>query len=129
MRWPYRFALRDRDRRLAFNLYLTLTSALIAAAVAAVELLGCLQTELGLTGGFWSAVASLNSHFEYLGYGVIGLFVVSLGGAAAILKWPRGGAEEELARSLLPEEAEVLAEPKLAAARAYPIYERSGVDA
>ena len=59
--WTYQFALKDAKRRLLFNLYLTLVSAAVAASVALVEVLGCLQAELELEGPFWKVQTSISA--------------------------------------------------------------------
>lgn len=86
MLWAYKFALMDPARRVFFNLFLTLASAQVALLVAVIEVLGCLQTELTPGGPFWAAVATLNEHFEYLGYGIIGFFGISIMVAVLIFK-------------------------------------------
>jgi high-affinity nickel-transport protein len=49
----------------------------VAVLVGGVEALGLLVDRLGLEGGLWSAVASLNDNFGALGYLIIGIFAVS----------------------------------------------------
>jgi hypothetical protein len=64
-------------RKLFFNLFLTLISAMIAILVAVVEVLGCVQQELNATGPVWNGIADVNDHFEYVGYGIISFFALS----------------------------------------------------
>ena len=45
--------------------------------VGGVEALGLVADKLGLQGGLWDAVASLNDNFGALGYLIIGIFAVS----------------------------------------------------
>ncbi len=52
-------------------------SVLVAVIVGGVEALGLSADKLGLQGGFWDAVASLNDNFGMLGYLIIGIFAVS----------------------------------------------------
>lgn len=97
MLWAYSWAMLHPARRLGFNLYLTSISALIALLVALVEVLGCLQTELGLQGGLWDAVQVVNDHFEYVGYGIMSLFALSTLLAVVLLDRcfaPAAGAAE-----------------------------------
>uniref|UniRef100_A0A7S3TRG6 Nickel/cobalt efflux system n=1 Tax=Emiliania huxleyi TaxID=2903 RepID=A0A7S3TRG6_EMIHU len=93
MLFMYRWAGGDPARRLFFNLFLTALSAAIALVVAAVELLGQVQDKLHLAGPFWDGVKSVNDHFEYVGYSIIALFVLSCGGAAAYMRLSLGGGE------------------------------------
>merc|ERR1711965_922411 len=93
MLFMYRWAGGDPARRLFFNLFLNALSAAIALVVAAVELLGQVQDKLHLAGPFWDGVKSVNDHFEYVGYSIIALFVLSCGGAAAYMRLSLGGGE------------------------------------
>lgn len=78
MAWAYGWALMDPARKLFYNLFLTLTSSMVALAIGMVEALGVVAIELNLQGPFWKWIASVNNHFEAVGYGVIGIFVISL---------------------------------------------------
>jgi high-affinity nickel-transport protein len=64
-------------RKLYYNLTITFVSVVVAVIVGGVEALGLLADRLGLQGGLWSAVASLNDNFGALGYLIIGIFAVS----------------------------------------------------
>merc|ERR1712217_65120 len=86
MAWAYGWAMTDATRKLFYNLFLTLTSAVVALTIGLVEALGVLAQELQLRGQFWRWVASVNDHFEVLGYLVIGIFAVSLTIAVATYK-------------------------------------------
>eukprot|EP00434_Breviolum_minutum_P037967 symbB.v1.2.033666.t1/scaffold4165.1/size44765/1 len=70
---------RDEMQMIYFNLFLTITSGLIALLVALVELLG-LPNALGadLQGRFWTFVDAANDHFELLGIVVVSIFVSSM---------------------------------------------------
>ena len=153
MAWAYQFALKDAKRRLLFNIYITLVSAGVALSVAVVEVLGCLQAELDLGGPFWSAVGAINDHFEYLGYGILGAFFVSLCGALVIFRVVAPAKDDdELSRALLAESAAgpAAAAPPPAGSgyvppgpgtaakeqmrqrprrEPYPVFDRSGIDA
>jgi len=79
MAWIYRRSLEDEMQMIYFNLFLTITSGLIALLVALVELLG-LPNALGadLQGRFWTFVDAANDHFELLGIVVVSIFVFSM---------------------------------------------------
>jgi len=83
MYWAYGFAVTNPGGRQLYNLYLTAVSSLIAVAVGTIELLGCLQRQLALEGGFWEGVERLNNNFEYVGYAIIGFFALSAAAALA----------------------------------------------
>ena len=96
MLYAYSWASVDKKRRLFFNLYLTIVSAFIAIVVATVEVLGLLSSELSLTHGwFWSGVSSINEHFEYVGYSILGFFGLSMVCAAVLFKCCLGEGEGE----------------------------------
>jgi high-affinity nickel-transport protein len=73
----YGWAFVKPIRKLYYNLTITFVSVLVAVMVGGVEALGLLAEKLGLQGGFWDAVASLNDNFGMLGYLIIGIFAVS----------------------------------------------------
>jgi high-affinity nickel-transport protein len=76
MMGAYGWAFIKPVRKLYYNIIVTLTSAAVAFLVGGVEALGLINDHWRFTGGFWSAVASMNSHFGTLGYAVIGLFIL-----------------------------------------------------
>jgi high-affinity nickel-transport protein len=64
MMWAYGWALKNPARKLFYNLFLTMSSGLVALAVAAVEILGALGEHLALEGGFWDGVREVNDNFD-----------------------------------------------------------------
>jgi high-affinity nickel-transport protein len=76
MMGAYGWAFIKPVRKLYYNIIVTLTSAAVAFLVGGVEALGLINGHWRFTGGFWSAVGSMNSHFGTLGYAVIGLFIL-----------------------------------------------------
>jgi len=73
----YGWAFVRPIRKLYYNLTITFVSVLVAVIVGGVEALGLIADKLGLTGGIWSAIASLNDNFGALGYLIIGIFAAS----------------------------------------------------
>ena len=73
----YGWAFVRPIRKLYYNLTITFVSVLVAVIVGGVEALGLIADKLGLTGGVWSAIASLNDNFGALGYLIIGIFAAS----------------------------------------------------
>ncbi len=71
----YGWAYVKPIRKLYYNLNITLVSVVIAFAIGGVEILSIVANELGLTGGIWSAVRSLD--FGLLGIGIIVIFLAS----------------------------------------------------
>lgn len=70
----YRWAFVDPLRKLWYNLTITGASVIVALFIGAVETLGILGEQLGLSGHVWSAVASLNENLPNLGFVVVALF-------------------------------------------------------
>ena len=75
MRMAYGWAFLKPIRKIYFNLTITLISVLVAFVIGGVEVLQVLSGELNLTGSFWSWLNALD--FETLGYGIVGIFVIS----------------------------------------------------
>jgi high-affinity nickel-transport protein len=75
MRMAYGWAFLNPLRKVYYNLTVTIISVMVAWAIGSIELLQALSTELNLSGGFWLWVNALS--FETIGYGIVGLFVVS----------------------------------------------------
>jgi nickel/cobalt transporter (NiCoT) family protein len=75
----YGWAFVKPIRKLYYNLTITALSVVVAVAVGGLEALNLIGGQLGLTdgGGFWGAIGSLNDSFGLLGYGIVGLFLVS----------------------------------------------------
>jgi len=73
----YGWAFVNPLRKLYYNLTITAASVIVAVVVGAIEALGLVAGELGLTGGMWSAIDTAAGNFTALGYLVIGIFVAS----------------------------------------------------
>jgi high-affinity nickel-transport protein len=73
----YGWAFVKPIRKLYYNLTITLVSVVVALVVGGIEGLGLLQGELNLTGPFWDEIGTLNDNFGYIGYAIIGIFIVS----------------------------------------------------
>ena len=75
MRVAYAWAFLNPVRKIYYNLTVTIISVLVALAIGTVELLQVVSGELNLNGPFWSWLVTLD--FETLGFGIIGIFVLS----------------------------------------------------
>ncbi len=73
----YGWAYRNPMRKLFYNLTITSVSVLVALVVGGIETLGLIAGQFQLHGTFWNAITDLNGNFGTLGYGIVGLFVVS----------------------------------------------------
>jgi high-affinity nickel-transport protein len=75
----YGWAYRNPMRKLFYNFTITSVSVLVALVVGGIETLGLIAGQFQLHGAFWNAISELNGNFGALGYGIVGLFVVSWG--------------------------------------------------
>jgi high-affinity nickel-transport protein len=73
----YGWAYRNPMRKLFYNLTITSVSVLVALVVGGIETLGLIAGQFQLQGPFWNAISDLNDNFGALGYGIVGLFIVS----------------------------------------------------
>ncbi|GCE24100.1 HoxN/HupN/NixA family nickel/cobalt transporter [Dictyobacter kobayashii] len=73
----YGWAFVKPVRKLYYNLNITLISVLVAFVVGTIEVLGIISNALNLSGPFWDQVGNLNDNFGFIGYVIIGIFVVS----------------------------------------------------
>lgn len=87
----YGWAMDDPKRKLYYNASITFVSALVAIAIGGVEALGLLSDKLGLNGGVWDAIASVNDHFGVLGYGIVAAFMACWIGSVLFHRWRRPG--------------------------------------
>lgn len=87
----YGWAMDDPKRKLYYNASITFVSAVVAIVIGGVEALGLLSDKLGLNGGIWDAVASLNEHFGVLGYSIVAMFMACWIGSVLFHRWRRPG--------------------------------------
>jgi high-affinity nickel-transport protein len=71
----YKWAFLNPLRKVYYNLTVTIISVAVAWVVGSIELLQVLSTELNLSGWFWIWLNGLD--FEAIGYGIVGIFIVS----------------------------------------------------
>jgi high-affinity nickel-transport protein len=85
----YGWAFKKPIRKLYYNITITLVSVVVAVGIASIESLGLIQDKLELKGLFWDLIAQINQNFGLLGYGIIGIFLVSWLVSIAIYKIKR----------------------------------------
>ena len=73
----YEWAFVKPLRKLFYNMAITLVSVAVAVGIGGIEALGLLESRLHLRGGFWESVAALNGNFNWLGFLIIGIFIVA----------------------------------------------------
>lgn len=85
----YGWAFLNPLRKLWYNLTITAASVAVALLIGGIEALGLLADQLGLEGGMWSVVSSLNDDLENFGFVVVGIFALAWVVSAAIYRWQR----------------------------------------
>ena len=73
----YGWAFVNPIRKLWYNLTITAASVVVALFIGGIEALGLIGDKLGLEGGFWGAVESLNDNLANFGFVVVGIFIAS----------------------------------------------------
>ena len=73
----YGWAFMKPVRKLYYNITITFVSVVVAVLIGGIEALALIADKLDLKGGFWDLIGAASENFGLLGYGVIGVFVVS----------------------------------------------------
>jgi high-affinity nickel-transport protein len=73
----YGWAFLKPIRKIYYNLTITFMSVVVAILIGGIETLGLLVDRFQLSGGLWDTIGMVNDNFGLLGYGVIGIFVLS----------------------------------------------------
>jgi nickel/cobalt transporter (NiCoT) family protein len=74
----YGWAVVRPDRKLLYNMTVTLVSIFAAVFVGGIEALGLLKEHLRLGGNFWSFIDAANGNLGTLGCAIVGLFIACL---------------------------------------------------
>src|SRR6266566_2699050 len=90
MNFAYGWAFSKPARKLYYNLMITGLSVAVALLVGSIELLSVATAELGLRGGPWAWISSVD--LNTVGYLIVGLFVLTWAFALAV--WRFGRIEE-----------------------------------
>lgn len=72
----YGWAYVKPQRKLFYNLTITLVSVVVALCIGGVEVLALLADRFGGDGVFWRLVAEVNENFATLGYVIVAVFAV-----------------------------------------------------
>ncbi len=73
----YGWAFIKPIRKLYYNLTITFVSVTVAFSLGTVEVLGLIANNIEANGYLWSLIKELNSHFDIVGYIIIGIFMAS----------------------------------------------------
>jgi high-affinity nickel-transport protein len=90
MSQAYGWAFSNPVRKIYYNITVTSLSVAVALVVGTVELLQVFATKFSLDSGFWSWLRNVD--FGTLGYGIVGLFVLTW--AFSVVVWKVRRIEE-----------------------------------
>jgi high-affinity nickel-transport protein len=89
MNFAYGWAFSRPVRKVFYNITITALSVAVALIIGLIELTAVFADKLSLTGGVWDWVSNLD--LNYVGYAIVGLFVVTW--AIALSVWHFGDIE------------------------------------
>jgi nickel/cobalt transporter (NiCoT) family protein len=90
MNFAYGWAFSKPVRKVYYNITITALSVAVAAIIGAIELMGLLAEKLGVSEGPLAAIGGLD--LNYVGYGIVGLFVFTW--IVALAVWRLGRIED-----------------------------------
>jgi high-affinity nickel-transport protein len=90
MNFAYGWAFSKPVRKIFYNITITALSVAVALLIGTIELMSVFADKLSLTGQPWDFVSNLD--LNLVGYGIVGLFVVTW--AIALAVWRFGRIEE-----------------------------------
>ncbi|TRW88034.1 HoxN/HupN/NixA family nickel/cobalt transporter [Mycolicibacterium sp. 018/SC-01/001] len=96
MNYAYGWAFAKPVRKIFYNLTITSISVAVALIIGTIELIGVLADRLGIDSGPLAAIADID--LDYVGYGIVALFVISWLTALAV--WRFGRIEERWSANL-----------------------------
>ncbi|MBS4726826.1 HoxN/HupN/NixA family nickel/cobalt transporter [Mycobacterium sp. SM1] len=90
MNFAYGWAFSKPVRKVYYNITVTGLSVAVALLIGGLEILQILGQQLALRGAFWDWIQNVS--FSKLGFGIVGLFVITW--ALALVVWRFGRIEE-----------------------------------
>ncbi|HBM17506.1 MAG TPA: HoxN/HupN/NixA family nickel/cobalt transporter [Lentisphaeria bacterium] len=72
----YGWAMVKPARKLFYNMAITLLSFCVALFIGSLEALSIISEKLGLNNGFWAYINSINNNFDYMGFYIVGIFIL-----------------------------------------------------
>ncbi|MEA2154018.1 MAG: nickel/cobalt transporter (NiCoT) family protein [Solirubrobacteraceae bacterium] len=98
MNFAYGWAFSRPVRKVFYNITITALSVAVALIIGLIELLSVFADKLNLTGGLWDWVSNLD--LNYVGYAIVGLFVITW--VIALAVWHFGDIEAKWTAKLQP---------------------------
>jgi high-affinity nickel-transport protein len=91
MNFAYGWAFSKPVRKIYYNITITALSVAVALIIGSVELISILTEKAGITSGPLAAIANVN--LDFVGYGIVALFVLAW--VVALTIWKYGRIEEK----------------------------------
>jgi len=102
MSQAYGWAFSNPVRKVYYNITVTSLSVAVALAIGSIELLQVMATKLNLNSGFFGWLRNLD--FGNIGYGIVGLFVLTW--AVSVIVWKKRRIEERWTSNLIADPAD-----------------------
>jgi nickel/cobalt transporter (NiCoT) family protein len=96
MNIAYGWAFARPVRKIYYNITVTALSVAVALIIGGIEIIGLLADKAGITSGPLAAIGSVD--LEYVGYGIVALFLVTW--IASVAVWKLGRIDERWSRHL-----------------------------
>ncbi|VVJ22900.1 HoxN/HupN/NixA family nickel/cobalt transporter [Amycolatopsis camponoti] len=96
MNFAYGWAFAKPVRKIFYNITVTTLSVAVAFVIGTIELVSILTEKLDITSGPLAAIASVD--LDYVGFGIVGLFVLTW--VVALAVWRFGRIEEKWSAKL-----------------------------
>jgi high-affinity nickel-transport protein len=96
MNFAYGWAFAKPVRKVFYNITITALSVAVALIIGTIELIAVFSDKLSLSGGVWGFISGID--LNYVGYAIVGLFVVTW--AIALAVWRLGRIEERWSAKL-----------------------------
>jgi nickel/cobalt transporter (NiCoT) family protein len=96
MNFAYGWAFSKPVRKIYYNITITALSVAVALIIGSVELISILTEKAGITSGPLAAIANVN--LDFVGYGIVTLFVLAW--VIALTIWKYGRIEEKWSAGL-----------------------------
>ncbi len=83
----YEWAKKNPIRKLFYNLTITGASVFVALVIGSIQALGALSDKFKFSGQFWDLINTMKEQFEFLGFAIIGFFVLAWLISAAVYRF------------------------------------------
>jgi high-affinity nickel-transport protein len=93
----YGWAFISPQRKLVYNVNVTLVSVLVALFVGTLEVLAVTGAQLQAKGPFWDGIAALSDNFGAIGFAIVAIFMLSWAASVVLCRTRAAGAAARVA--------------------------------